>query len=722
MAGQAPPQGPIPDLRPMEELLQAPTDGIGDAIVVPPVLANQFELMIGLFNLVTAIAFHGFVNDDPHSHIRRFTKITQTVKLNNVPSDVFKLLLFSFSLEGAARTWLEKEPDLVSMFVNRFFPPSKTTNLQNKITRFQQRFGETFAKAWDRFKDLLNNRPHHGFSPLHQIDTFYNSLNQSEQDYLNSAAGGNFLTKNTQEAFTIIENKSKVQTSRNKPQVSSASGSSTQDAHVTALTKQVEALFSSFNRPINYITYPSTDEMLRNFMISTEAKFNSLATSVSRMEKSLQERPQGVLSSNTAPNPREDLKAITTQSGVTLAGPSVLNESTTRVPPPAVQPSPASTSSELPPAPVSSPVVPEQNPHQPPIPYPSSLAEALAHMPKFAKMVKDLLTNKEKLLELENTPLNENRSAVLLKKLPEKLGDTRRFLIPCDFYGLESCMALADLGASINLMPLSVWKTLSLPELTPTRMTPELATRTVAYPAGIAKDVFVQVGKFTFLADFVVVDYDVDPWVPLILGRPFLRTAHALVDVHGEELTLRVGDEKLVFNVESTSRYPRKHGDESIHKIDILDITCEDHFHEVLNVQKSINPMSGSPTPSPDPVVASLSPSLTPFGDSDFILEEIDTFLASDDSTSPDVDDKIFDPEGDIHLIEELLNNDILNDLPPPLPVFVINETEKIKSSIDDPLDHELKDLPSHLEYVFLEGNSKLPVIIAKDLKREEKE
>ncbi|GJW35713.1 reverse transcriptase domain-containing protein [Tanacetum coccineum] len=647
MAGQAPPQGPIPDLRPMEELLQAPTDGVGDAIVVPPVLANQFELKIGLLNLVTAIAFHGFENDDPHSHIRRFTKITQTVKLNNVPSDVVKLLLFPFSLEGAARTWLEKEPpnsittwnDLVSKFVNRFFPPSKTTNLRNEITRFQQRFGETFAEAWDRFKDLLNKCPHHGFSPLHQIDTFYNSLNQSEQDSLNSAAGGNFLTKNTQEALTIIENKSKVQTSRNKPQVASSSGSSAQDAHITSLTKQVEALLS-LHRPVNsvqngvnsvqngcetcggphaYYECQAAGGYTQEDVYATTGTYNAGGNSY---------QPQ-VLPSNTIPNPLDDLKAITTRSGVTLAGPSVpppplssseeverepetttdqvLTESTTSVLPLVVQPSPAFTSSELPPAHVSFPVIPEKNSHQPPIPYPSrlnkeklqdkadiqihsflqmfkkiyfniSFAEALAHMPKFAKMVKDLLTNKEKLIEMANTPLNENCSAVLLKKLPEKLRDTRRFLIPCDFYGFESCMALADLGASINLMPLYVWKKLSLPELSPTRMTLELATRTVAYPAGIAEDVFVQVGKFTFPTDFVVVDYDVDPRVPLILGRPFLRMAHALVDVHGEELTLRVGDEKLVFNVESTSRYPRKHGDESIHKIDILDITCEDHF------------------------------------------------------------------------------------------------------------------------------------------------
>ncbi|GJT32752.1 reverse transcriptase domain-containing protein [Tanacetum coccineum] len=304
-------------------------------------------------------------------------------------------------------------------------------------------------------------------------------------------------------------------------------------------------------------------------------------------------------------------------------------------------------------------------------------AEALAHMPKFAKMVKDLLTNKEKLLEMENTPLTENRSVVLLKKLPEKHRDTRRFLIPCDFYGLESCMDLADLGVNINLMPLSVWKTLSLPDLSSTRMTLELATQTVAYPAGIAEDVFVQMGK----------------------------TAHALVDVHDENLTLRVDDEELVFNVESTSKYPQKHGDESIHKIDILDITCEDHSHKVLNVQKSINPMRGSLTPSHDLVVESLSPSLTPFRDSDFLLEETNAFLSLDDSIPPGIDNGIYDSEGDILFLEELLNEDPLPNLPPiPLPVCLINKTKKIKSFIDDPPDLELKDLPPHLEYAYLEG------------------
>ncbi|GJW13992.1 reverse transcriptase domain-containing protein [Tanacetum coccineum] len=347
-------------------------------------------------------------------------------------------------------------------------------------------------------------------------------------------------------------------------------------------------------------------------------------------------------------------------------------ESTTRVPTLVIQPAPASKSNEI----------PEQNPQQPPNPYPSRLN-------------KDKLQDKSdiqihKLLQMfKKLHFNINfAKAGPLKKLPEKLEDPRKFLIPCGFSELEGCLALADLGASINLMPLSVWKKLMLPELIPTRMTLELTNWSVAYPVGIIEDVFVQVGKFTFPFDFVVADYDIDPRVPFILGRPFLRTARALVDVYGEESTLRVGDEKLTFNVESTSKYPHKHGDD--------------------------------PTPSSDPVVASLSPSLTPFGDSDFLLEETDAFLALDDSIPPEIDNGIYDSEGDILFLEKLLNDDPTKDLPPK--ELKNDETKMTKSSIEEPPELELKDLPPHLEYAFLEGTSKLPVIIAKDLKREEKD
>ncbi|GJY04794.1 reverse transcriptase domain-containing protein, partial [Tanacetum coccineum] len=159
---------------------------------------------------------------------------------------------------------------------------------------------------------------------------------------------------------------------------------------------------------------------------------------------------------------------------------------------------------------------------------------------------------------------------------------------------------------------------LSLPELTPTRMTLELVNRSVAVPEGVAEDVFVKVGKFYFLADFVVVDYDVDPRFPLILERPFLRMARALIDVHGEVLTLRVNDEAITFNVGHTSRYSRNYYDETVHQVNVIDVAYEEYAQEVLGFSDSST--SGNPTPS-DPIIASSSPLFTPFEGGDFILE-----------------------------------------------------------------------------------------------------
>nr|GEZ95772.1 reverse transcriptase domain-containing protein [Tanacetum cinerariifolium] len=285
------------------------------------------------------------------------------------------------------------------------------------------------------------------------------------------------------------------------------------------------------------------------------------------------------------------------------------------------------------------------------------LAEALTLMPKYHKMLKDLLFDKEKLLGLVNTSLTENYLAILLKKLPEKPEDPRRFLILCDFHKLESCMALADLGASINLMTLFVWKKLSLPNLTPTRMTVELTTKSIAYPVGIAEDVCVQVGKFTFPADFVVIDYDVDPRIPLILGRTFLRTAHALLDVHEEELILRDDDEKLIFHADSISKHPHKH--ESIIMINFIDVTCEDRFLEALKIKISNHPSSGSTTPLFDSL-----PSQTPFETSDSLLEEFTDEPAFVYSPPPgDDNDDLFDLKSDNDELKNLLYGDSYKDI-----------------------------------------------------------
>ncbi|GJU30322.1 reverse transcriptase domain-containing protein [Tanacetum coccineum] len=229
---------------------------------------------------------------------------------------------------------------------------------------------------------------------------------------------------------------------------------------------------------------------------------------------------------------------------------------------------------------------------------------------------------------MANTPLNENCSTVILKKLPEKLSDPGKFLISCGFSELK-CKALADLGDSINLMPLLVWKNLGLPELITTQMTFELANREICTPVGIERDVFVPVRKFTFLADFVIVDYESDPRVPLILGRPFLRTARALIDVHREEMILRNGNERLTLNMRhDTSSYSTQPHQESINMIDVYNVSHE----EILEDLFATNHPSGNPTPISEPETksSSSSPTLISLEESDLIWEEFKAYLASD--------------------------------------------------------------------------------------------
>nr|GEV17109.1 reverse transcriptase domain-containing protein [Tanacetum cinerariifolium] len=270
---------------------------------------------------------------------------------------------------------------------------------------------------------------------------------------------------------------------------------------------------------------------------------------------------------------------------------------------------------------------------------------------------------KDKLSELARTPLNEHCSAVLVKNLPEKLGDPGKFLIPCDFLRMDECLALADLIARINLMPLSVRNKLSLPELSPTCMTLDLANRSISRRVGVAEDVFVKVGTFHLPTDFVVVDFDADPRVSLILGRSFLKTERALIDVFEGELTLRVGKEAITFNLDQTSRYLTNYNDMTKNRIDVIDMACEEYSQEVLGFSDVI--ASGNPILYYDPSVPTSSPTLTPFEDSDFLLKEVDAFLAlEDDPTSPKADHFYFDTEGDILLLEAFLNDD--PSLPPP--------------------------------------------------------
>ncbi|GJY66253.1 hypothetical protein Tco_0468491 [Tanacetum coccineum] len=738
------------DNRTMAQMLQAPIEGYEDAIVVPPINANNFELKQTLINLVQSNQFTG--KQDPHNHLRFFNKVTSTFRHPEVPNTTIKLLLFPFSLEG-----------------------------------------------------LLRQCPHHGFSELHQLDTFYNSLNTNDQDALDSAAGGNFLDKMPRDGLAIIESKSKVRYSRSRaiePRVSTnaplytstpsnsfefqqlaASLEDKMDIRMSRLEKMISEknvttpatvkaveevcvtcgsnhnfnncpltrnefpVFHDnihqfqqtaavgnfvqrnppnlanqmrppgFNQPNvqnnqgNQSRYqgnnfnsnqnrggnfnqnrqnnqgavyqappyqPPTNQPLVNqalppvsqiqgvsktdfesYAKANDANMNNLQMKLDNFQRNQndfqrsyndsqkkqddfqnmmlsfmqnyhtnQASSSSSLPSNTIPNPRNEAKAITTRSGASYDGPPI--------PPPVVEKEPEVTKDTVLPntEDIQPPLVQDQNQDKEPIneplvtqktktslPYPSrlakeklrekddilaskfmeifrnlhfelSFADALIHMPKFAPMFKKMLNNKDKLIELTKTPLNENCSAVVLKKLPEKLGDPGRFLIPCDFSEFDNCLALADLV---------------------------------------------------------------------------------------------------------------KHIFESLKKVDLIDVTCEEYSQEVLDFSDSV--AYGNPSPGYDPIVSNSSSTLTPFEESDFLLfEEADAFIAIDDEqTSPEINAMYYDPEGDILILEALLNSDPL----PPQPnqgdyLPEIRRDLKIvepkKSSIEYAVSYEPKNEPPNVE------------------------
>nr|GEZ15102.1 reverse transcriptase domain-containing protein [Tanacetum cinerariifolium] len=499
----------------MKELLQAPTEGYREAIVIPEIPAENFEIKTNLLQLVQTNKFHGFERDNPHTHISNFKRMTATLKYRDVPNDAIKLMLFPYSLEGAAIL-----NDAIKLIA------SVSSNYGRATPGTHRRLVQT-----NKFHGFKRDNPHTHISNFKRM-----TATLKYRDVSNDVIKLMLFPYSLEGAARILND----QKLREK----------------------------------------ATNQMENFFQIFHDFHFDI------------------------------------------------------------------------------------------------SFADALLLMPKFASLIKSLLTNKDKLFELAKVPLNENCSAMLFKKLPENLGDP---------------------GKSI--------------------------TR----PKGVAEDVFVKVGKFHFPTNFVVVDFEADPRVPLILGSSFLKTDRALIDVYGEEITLRVNDEYITFNLNQTMRYSSTYDDSSLNRVDVIDIDCEEFVQDVLDFQyksKNSNPtLVSNPSNSESdsckkPIVKSSSHTLTPFKESDFFLEEIEDFL-NDESIPTGIDNSLYNPEGGILYLEKLLNEDPFQLTPMDLKQA---EETKAKFLIEEPPELELKELPSHLEYAFIEESDKLPVIIAKDLKDVEKE
>ncbi|GJS01598.1 reverse transcriptase domain-containing protein [Tanacetum coccineum] len=716
------------DNRTMAQLLEAPTEGYEDAIVVPEITANNFEIKHGLLNLVQNKQFFGHDKEDPHAHIRYFNKITSTMKFPNVPSTSVKLMLFPFSLEGAARIWLEKEPprsiltwdDLVSKFINKFFPPSKTTNLRNEITRFQQKFDETFYEAWDRFNDLLRGCPHHGFSELHQLDTFYNALNSNDQDSLNSAAGGNFLDKMPRECLKIIESKSKVHNSRSKPVVAKVStrtstsrispgvfelkdmvkallldkkNQSQAPAHQTpAPVKAVEEICVTYGGAHSYQNCPAIDGNIYHDNITCL-------------------KPPRLISIKEIP-----------VSGLRCRGNNYnQNRGNNFNQGPIYQP------------PSNQPPAYQALVYQVPVPQKQGVSKTdfdnyvkandavIRNEQTQGQTMQNQLTN---LTNMLSKFVNANTASTLgTGTLPSNTVTNPKE----DLEGITTRSGVAYQGPAIPSTSSSSPKVMN-------RDTEVTKDKVLPTNNGGIEDIHPLVVQISepvvapFPSDFVVIDFEPDPRVPLILGRSFLKTSRALIDVYECEITLRVGKEAITFNLDQTLRYTANYNHMTANRIDVIKLACEEYSQEVLGFFDLV--AYGNPSPDYDPIVSNSSPTLTPFGDSDFLLlEEANAFIAiNDEPISREIDATYYDPEGDILILEALLNSEPLPPLqnhkdysPGIREELKVVEAKTVKSSFDEPPKVELKDLPPHLEYAFLEGDDKLPVIIAKDLKDEEK-
>nr|GEW31202.1 reverse transcriptase domain-containing protein [Tanacetum cinerariifolium] len=676
--------------RSVEELCQPSIDGRGGPIAPIQIQAMDFGLLHHMIQHVqNNFQFHGLPGDDANRHIDKFLEITQHMKQNGVSDDALRLSIFPYSLTHHAIAWYDRLPrnsinsfdDMMRKFLSKYFPPSMVTKLRNEITKFEQKPHESLFEAWERYKLSIDRSI--------RDETSRNISSTSTTESPEVVRQLEMMNKNFLKMMRQIQTVKTIDTSGGPHSFTEclAAGGYTQETTYATTAPNYQAQVGPSNELTNYMK--SNEAILRDmrtqmtnmktklqneFKSTIDARTNKIENQNNQIMNILTNMQMqnfsgsGPLPSNIVANSRGDLKAITTRSGVSYDG--------IPIPPPF---------SSLPKVVKRVPKVTKDTP-KPTIPYSSrannqklrekddnlalkfveifrklhfdlSFADALLHIPKFALMFKSLLNNKEKLFDLATTPVNENCSVVILKKLPDKLGDPGKFLIPCDFPELDECLAMADLGASINLMPLSIWKKLSLPELTPKRMILELANRSMTRRTSIAQEVFVKVGKFHFPADFVVIDYVVDP---------------------------QVDDEAITFKVGQTLKYSYNDA-ESITRIDVIDVACE----EIVQVGR------------------------------DFILEKIEACLTSK-SIPPRIDDTDFHLEGDIRLLEELLNDDPSSSTLPSKELNV-EEIKTVKSSIDEPSKLELKELPTHLEYVFLEGTDKLPVIISKELKDEEK-
>ncbi|GJW15120.1 reverse transcriptase domain-containing protein [Tanacetum coccineum] len=507
---------------------------------------------------------------------------------------------------------------------------------------------------------MLRNCHGHNLSKGNIIKIFYHGLNEITQEVLNAATGGIFLYKTPNQAYQLLEDKVllKLDWAKNQKTNFAAEGSSTSDtdkimARMDAMTIKMDAQYKNFQ---SRSKQPNLDDDDIPMSLKPNDQQNDSETSINFDNDDEDNEPTPQPKPKT-PNPAEE--------------------------------------------------TPLPNPYKPKIPYPQCLrkekmeaqygkfldmiravrinvplVDVLAGMPNYGKFLKELVNNKHKIEQISTAFLSDESSVILQNKVPPKLEDPGSFFIPCNFNKALTCNALADLGASINLMPYSLYAKLSLETLKPTKMSVRLADRSFQYPVRIAKNMLIEVGKFTFPVDFVILEMEEDSKVPLILGRPFLHTADAVIRVKQKQLNLGVGNERMIFHIDSAMKHSYSN-DDTCFSIDVIDEFLKEYFDALLD--------GGSE------ILHSIEGTIL----EEKLFAELDEFMAmtADENSESESD------------TEE-----------PPFEKITFNSNYKIKTSLEEPpTDLKLKPLPDNLEYVFLEEPSLLPVIISSQLSKEDK-
>ncbi|KAH9670524.1 hypothetical protein KPL70_017015 [Citrus sinensis] len=616
-------------------------------IVRLEVEATNFELKPVMFQILQIVGqFNGLPSEDPHIHLKLFLEVSDAFKIAGATHDALRLRLFPYSLRDRARAWLNSLPsdcittwnDLADKFLMKYFPPTKNAKLRNEITSFHQ------------LEDKSLRYPYHGIPCCIQLETFYNGLNPSTRLMVGASANGALLSKSYTEAYEILEriannnyqwSSTRHTAMRGAAGVHNIDAITTLSAQVTSFTDMVKAMTST-PAAVKQVAelscvYCGEEHVFDNCPGNPASVNYNVDVPVDVTKKGLelnssQEPPQD---ESMLQQPSHQDTGASGQATATLEGNQPINAEEE----------------------VATPVVTTYNKSNDQrllhinIPF----MEALEQMPNYMKFLKDILIRKRRLGEFKTVALTQECSHMLQSKIPKKLKDPGSFTIPCSIGTRYNSRALCDLGASINLISLS-----------PTTITLQLADKSHAYPEGKIKDVLVKVDKFIFPVDFIVLDFKADKEVSIILGRPFLATEKTLTDVQKRELTMRVNDQQVTFNVLEAMMDPDEV--EDFNFLCVVDLAVADKINRCCS-----NTVNEAVT-------------FERFEEEDVAANQIDW---------------VGERQSNKHSrFIELLN---LSD----------REVKATLPSIESPPTLELKLLPSHLKYAYLGQNNTLHVIIS---------